>query len=120
MRAYTPYVATLALFSIPLTPLNPVAYAQQAGAILEEVIVSARKRDENVQGTPIAITAISGSVIDQSKFFTVKDIEQVSPNLSFSSANNGSSGSLQAFQRGIGQFDNSLTTDPGAHGRRQL
>tara|TARA_R110002072_G_scaffold120994_2_gene254424 strand:- start:107 stop:2413 length:2307 start_codon:yes stop_codon:yes gene_type:complete len=113
MRAYTPYVATLALFSIPLTPLNPVAYAQQAGAILEEVIVSARKRDENVQGTPIAITAISGSVIDQSKFFTVKDIEQVSPNLSFSSANNGSSGSLQAFQRGIGQFDNSLTTDPG-------
>tara|TARA_R110002049_G_scaffold31098_8_gene105847 strand:+ start:1288 stop:3549 length:2262 start_codon:yes stop_codon:yes gene_type:complete len=98
---------------MPLMPLIPVAQAQNAGMVLEEVIVSARKRDENVQGTPIAITAISGSVIDQSKFFTVKDIEQISPNLSFSSSNNGSSGSLQAFQRGIGQFDNSLTTDPG-------
>ncbi len=113
MRKHTTYLAALALLSIPVTPLIPAAFAQKAGTVLEEVIVSARKRDENVQGTPIAITAISGSVIEQSKFFTVSDIEQVSPNLSFSSSNNGSSSSLQAFQRGIGQFDNSLTTDPG-------
>lgn len=110
MRAYKTYVATLVLLSLPLTP---VAFAQQVGAVLEEVIVSARKRDENVQGTPIAITAITGATIEQSKLFKVSDIEQISPNLSFSSANNGSSGSLQAFQRGIGQFDSSLTTDPG-------
>ena len=110
MRATKTYVATLVLLSMPLTP---VAHAQQAGVMLEEVIVTARKRDENVQGTPIAITAITGATIEQSKLFKVSDIEQISPNLSFSSANNGSSGSLQAFQRGIGQFDSSLTTDPG-------
>lgn len=110
MREYKAYVATLVLLSMPMAP---VALAQQAGAMLEEVIVTARKRDENVQGTPIAITAITGATIEQSKLFKVSDIEQISPNLSFSSANNGSSGSLQAFQRGIGQFDSSLTTDPG-------
>jgi iron complex outermembrane receptor protein len=109
MRLITPYVAALSLISFPLSPV----VLAQAGAVLEEVIVSARKRDENVQSTPIAITAITGASIDESKLFTVSDIEQKAPNLSFSAANNGSSGSLQAFQRGIGQFDSSLTTDPG-------
>jgi iron complex outermembrane receptor protein len=109
MRSIKPYVAILSLLSIPLSPV----VLAQTGAVLEEVIVTARKRDENIQSTPIAITAITGATIDQSKLFTVSDIEQKAPNLSFSSANNGSSGSLQAFQRGIGQFDSSLTTDPG-------
>ncbi|MEZ5570897.1 MAG: TonB-dependent receptor [Halioglobus sp.] len=109
MRLYTPYAVILSLVA---TSLAPVVLAQQ-GAMLEEVIVTARKRDENIQSTPIAITAITGASIEESKLFTVSDIEQKAPNLSFSSANNGSSGSLQAFQRGIGQFDSSLTTDPG-------
>ena len=101
----------VALFYLSMVA-SPVVVAKQ-GAILEEVIVSARKRDENLQGTPIAITSITGEAIDESKLFTVSDIEQISPNLSFSSSNNGNSSSLQAFQRGIGQFDSSLTTDPG-------
>jgi len=109
MRANTLILAVLYLLSVAFSPL---VFARQ-GAVLEEVIVSARKRDENLQGTPIAITSITGTAIDESKLFTVSDIEQVSPNLSFSSSNNGSSSSLQAFQRGIGQFDSSLTTDPG-------
>ena len=109
MHTNTPYVLALSLLSIPLAA---PASAQQ-GAILEEVIVTARKRDENLQSTPIAITAITGSAIEKSKLFTVSDIEQKAPNLSFVSANNGSSNSLQAFQRGVGQFDSALTTDPG-------
>ncbi len=109
MRACTLNVAVLYLLSILLTP---AAFAKQ-DLVLEEVIVTARKRDENLQHTPIAVTSITGAIIDDSKLFAVKDIEQISPNLSFSSSNNGNSSSLQAFQRGIGQFDNSLTTDPG-------
>jgi len=109
MRSNTSFAAILSLLCVPLAPV----VLAQSGAVLEEVIVSARKRDENIQSTPIAITAITGASIDESKLFTVSDIEQKAPNLTFSAANNGSSGSLQAFQRGIGQFDSSLTTDPG-------
>ncbi len=109
MRSITPCAAVLSLLSIPVVP----AAVAEPRAVLEEVIVSARKRDENVQSTPIAMTALTGAAIDESKLFTVSDIEQKAPNLSFSSSNNGSSSSLQAFQRGVGQFDSSLTTDPG-------
>jgi iron complex outermembrane receptor protein len=109
MRSFNLFVISFILISIPL---SPQVYAAQ-GAILEEVIVTARKRDENIQGTPIAITAITSTTIDELKLFDVKDIEQISPNLTFSASTNSSSGSLQAFQRGVGQFDFTLTTDPG-------
>ena len=86
-----------------------------AGArdVLEEVIVTARKREENLQNTPIAITAITGTAIEQARLFDVRDIEQLTPNLSFTVANDGSSGSLQAFLRGVGEIDFAITTDPG-------
>ena len=101
---------------VPLVSLTipQVIQAQQAAVgVLEEVIVSARKRDENLQDTPIAITAISGTMIEEAKLFNIRDIEQITPNLGFTVANDGSSSSLQAFLRGVGQVDFAITTDPG-------
>jgi iron complex outermembrane recepter protein len=108
-----PVKALLALLPFLSITIPLHVHAQSSGAVLEEVIVSARKRDENLQNTPIAITAITGKTIEDVKMFNVRDIEQLTPNLSFTVANDGSSGSLQAFLRGVGQVDFAITTDPG-------
>ena len=80
---------------------------------IEQIIVTARKRDENLQQTPLSITSITTATINDIKLFDVKDIEGLTPNLNFIVGADGSSSTLQAFIRGVGQFDFAVTTDPG-------
>ena len=95
--------------------LVTTAHAQQATQGLEEIIVTARKVQENLQETPIAITAISGSALEDRQVFATDLLDQVVPNLQF--ANNaplaGNNNSSQVFIRGIGQTDPTSTVDPG-------
>jgi iron complex outermembrane receptor protein len=82
---------------------------------LEEIIVTARKVEEDLQKTPIAITALSGSALEDRQVFRTDVLDQVVPNLQF--ANNaplaGNNSSSQVFIRGIGQTDPTSTVDPG-------
>lgn len=108
------YVTTAIITSLTLPALTavPASYAQGT-PVLEHVVVTARKRVENLQETPISITAISGEMIDQTNMISVADIEQRTPNLTIRASDNGVSSALQAFMRGVGQFDGALTVDPG-------
>lgn len=100
--------------SIPTLWIAPAVQSRaQDAPRLEEVVVTARKRVENLQDTPIAITAISGAMIEQTQMLSVADIEQRTPNLSIRASDNGVSSALQAYMRGVGQFDFALTVDPG-------
>ncbi len=107
-RHRMPVVHVIALALLPTLPVADAA-AQQ----LEEVVVTARKRVENLQQTPVAVTAFTAAAIDDAKLFDVKDIEALTPNLNFIVGADGSSSTLQAFIRGVGQFDFAVTTDPG-------
>lgn len=84
----------------------PVVYAQGA---LEEIIVSARKRAETVQDVPIAITAFSGEMLEQSGYTELQNLNEGVPNLEFSGGNNVA----QIYVRGVGQRDASPLLDPG-------
>jgi iron complex outermembrane receptor protein len=82
---------------------------------LEEVVVTARKVRENLQDTPIAVTAFSGDALDDRQIIDTAKLTQVVPNLQFASnaplAGNNSSSAV--FIRGIGQTDPTSTVDPG-------
>src|SRR5688572_6173105 len=82
---------------------------------LDEIIVTARKVQENLQETPIAITAFTGDALIQRQIFNTNVLDQVVPNLQF--ADNaplaGNNSSSQVFIRGIGQTDPTSTVDPG-------
>lgn len=82
---------------------------------LGEVTVTARKFEENLQDTPIAITAFSGDALVERQVFNTNTLDQVVPNLQF--ADNaplaGNNSSSQVFIRGIGQTDPTSTVDPG-------
>ena len=92
---------------------NVQAQVRQSG--LEEIIVTARKVQENLQETPIAITALSGDELRDRQIFNTNTLDQVVPNLQF--ADNaplaGNNSSSQIFIRGIGQTDPTSTVDPG-------
>jgi len=105
--------------AIVLTSLSvaPVAMAQEGGqAVSTDVItVTARRREENLQDTPVSVAAFTGDMLDDRQIFNTADIDQVTPNLQF--ANNaplaGNNASSQVFIRGVGQTDPTATVDPG-------
>jgi len=89
---------------------SPLAYAQSAPADqaqpaaaaggLEEVVVTARKRQENVQNVPVAITAISGAEMERKDLASLESIAQVTPQLVVVRGSSGSGADLSL--RGIG------------------
>lgn len=59
------------------------AFAVDAVAQVEEVIVSTRKREENLQEVPIAVTAFSGEAVERLALNDVRDLSRFSASLIF-------------------------------------
>lgn len=59
---------------------SPVAGYAQTG-LLEEVIVTAQKREQSIQDVPVSISVASGLELDALKIFNVNDIAALVPNL---------------------------------------
>ena len=82
---------------------------------IEEVVVTAQKREQNIQEVPITINAFSGVELDRRGLEDLSEIAQITPNLQIDTTSpfSGASSSLVAFIRGIGQSDFALNFDPG-------
>ncbi|MGA0098953.1 MAG: TonB-dependent receptor [Steroidobacteraceae bacterium] len=93
-------IATL-LGSVALGP----AAAQTGPAVisLEEVIVTARKREENLQDIPISIAALSGDLIERQGIDNLRDVGNLIPNLNLSARTDGYP---NVTIRGVGGFGN--------------
>ena len=64
------------------------AFAQESESMLEEVMVTARKREESLAETPIAITAISAAEIQAGAFKSLVDVQKTAPGLFVDTMNN--------------------------------
>jgi iron complex outermembrane receptor protein len=86
-----------------------------AADLLEEVTVTARKRAESLQETPISITALTNDDIQLRAINDASQIAEYTPNMvfDFTSAINPTSSAAAIYIRGVGQPDWSLPTDPG-------
>jgi iron complex outermembrane receptor protein len=91
------------------------AHAEGASGQVEEVVVTALKRTERLQDTPVAITAFTRSDLQARNITNLATIATFTPNLVFDqgSGNTGGSTSSQIYIRGIGQADFLFTTEPG-------
>lgn len=76
--------------------LAPVEAAQSDS---QDIVVTARQREERLQDVPIAVTAISGDFIKQQQLVTVKDVAAFAPGLTI---NSDSAGRAFVSIRGIG------------------
>lgn len=82
---------------------------------IEEVIVTAQKRTENVQDVPIAITAYTAEALQSKGINDLHAISNLTPNVNLDSGSpfSGDSSVLSASIRGIGQDDFAFNLDPG-------
>jgi len=97
----------VALGTVTLLPATALAQEETTGEVsdtLEEVIVTATRREENIMDVPIAVTAISGQELADFGIFDVTLIEQFSPNTTLK-VSRGTNTTLTAFIRGVGQQD---------------
>jgi len=83
--------------------------------VIEEVIVTARRREETLQTVPISLSALSGEALRLRQIQRTDQLSDLVPNLDFEAAAPaaGSSSAGQIFIRGIGQTDFTPVTDPG-------
>jgi len=99
--------AVLATSALSMIAFAPAAFAQEEGvsdAGDNEIIVTARRRDERLVDVPIAITAYSGEALEKAGAIDITDIGQTTPNTTLE-VSRGSNSTLSAFIRGVGQQD---------------
>jgi iron complex outermembrane receptor protein len=85
--------------------------AQNVG-VLEEVIVTARKREESLQETPVAVTALNATTLREAGVRNLADLNQIAPNIEVQSAN-GNAPLANIYIRGIGQRNTGPNIDSG-------
>ena len=79
---------------------------------LEAIMVTARKREETIQDVPVAVTAFTSEALDRLNVRDIADLDAQVPNLTVYAAR-GSSSTLTAYIRGVGQSDPLWGVDPG-------
>ena len=91
------------------------AYGQEATSDSDDdtIVVTAQFREQRLQDTPLAISAISSETLEARNQTTVADIGQFVPNVNLSQSTAINSNSLAAYIRGIGQDDSSFALEPG-------
>ncbi len=91
-----------------------IAGSVSAAGVLEEIVVTAQKREEILQEVPISITAFTGEDLTSRSSFDVRDLEQFTPGLTNSSGGTGGAGGQgNYFIRGVGQSEFTAVQDPG-------
>lgn len=83
----------------------PTPVAAQSG-VLEEVIVTARKREEAIQDVPLSVTAFTGNQLRDAGVTNLKDLGYQTPGLQVDQ-----SSTAQIWIRGIGQRDDGSRVD---------
>jgi iron complex outermembrane receptor protein len=90
---------------------QPNAADTQGG--IEDILVTAQFRGQNLQDTPLAITAVSGETLEARSQTQITEIASFAPNVNLTSANSSFGSAVQAYIRGIGQQDSSAALEPG-------
>jgi len=94
-------------------PLMAQTGDESKSGILEEVLVTATRREESIYDVPIAITAFTEQTILRQGITDLTDIGKFVPNLNVTGFSAGHVSSVNPFIRGIGLQDHLITTEPG-------
>ena len=114
-HSYGTVVARAAAFALTtcLAAQQAAFAADQKEDDLAEVVVTAQFREQKLQDTPIAITAVNAAMLEERGQTNIAEVAAQAPNVSLRpQPQNGGSG-LIAFIRGVGQTDFNYALDPG-------
>jgi iron complex outermembrane receptor protein len=102
-------VAATAAAASDKAPAKP-----EASGGIEEIIVTARKREETVQSTPVSMVALTSDALVERSVATFKDLTGIAPNFELNGGiPNGGGSAAQLYIRGVGQDDYAFPNEPG-------
>jgi iron complex outermembrane receptor protein len=110
-RVRAPRLSLLAS-ALPVTAAALLAADYAAAQELEEILVTARFRSENLQEIPLAISAISGESLEENGAMSIIDVADWAPNVVIDQLGSGYGPTLAASVRGLGYGDFKATSEP--------
>jgi iron complex outermembrane receptor protein len=115
--------STCSVAALCVAAASTPAIAQQAGTTAgadedrggATIVVTAQRREENVQDVPIAVSAFSADSLQARGISDVAKLSGIAPNVTLDGGTpfSGSSAVLSAYIRGIGANDFAFNLDPG-------
>jgi iron complex outermembrane receptor protein len=112
-----------ALFAGVSLLLTPGARGQEAAATpssaeldnqggITDIIVTARRRNESLLETPVAVTAFDAAELERRRITAVSDIQSSTPSLVYESTG-GNSSEARMFIRGVGNASSNVSSEQG-------
>lgn len=84
----------------------------KGGATVEEIIVTARKREESIQDVPIAVSAVTGQQVERAFLSDSTELAQFAPNVVFDKVESGTPAGGAFSIRGLSFQDIEKAFDP--------
>jgi iron complex outermembrane receptor protein len=89
---------------------NPASAPPEGAPLIEEIIVTAQKREERLLDVPVAVTVLTGTMLENQEIHDSNDLVKAVPSLTFQAGNNPSNNSFRI--RGVGTSLFSLGVEP--------
>ncbi len=105
------FLATTALMSLGFSP--QIAFAQDAEASAADddvIVVTARKREENLIDVPVPVSVATGAQLKRDQIYTATDLQRITPALEMSQTSGGEvNGGARLRGLGTGVFNSSVS-----------
>lgn len=108
-RMYSALVLAACPLAAKAQRAEPAAAADAPS--IDDIVVTARRREENIQTVPVAITAVTGEAIRSRTLSQLSDVQDIAPNVVFTESQ-GLKGTSRVFIRGVGENTVTFSADP--------
>ena len=96
------------LLAAPVLAVSDFALAQSDGAlVIEEVVVTATKREQSLQEVPVAVTALAPEALERAGVKDLRDLDTLAPSFNMNSSQTETGGSTLRI-RGVGTTGNNI------------
>ena len=90
---------------LALVMIAPVAIAQDDGMVLEEIIVTAQRREQSLQEVPVAVTAFTGEALEIANITEAAQYLNLTPNVSYTEDGQVGSRGISIAMRGVSNIN---------------
>ncbi|HMN46538.1 MAG TPA: TonB-dependent receptor [Povalibacter sp.] len=97
---------------VDIPPAHAAEASAQSDLAIENIVVTARRREESLQDVPVAITALTADQLQSQNVRTLEDMTAYAPNIKVN-AGRATSSTINAYIRGVGQNDPLWGFEPG-------
>ena len=122
VRTTASKIAVLACFASTGLSMTGIANAQndalgnetaEEALVADKVIVTARRKDENLQDVPLSVTVFDADSLEAKNISNIRDLNTQVPNITIGAAGGFGGATSSIFMRGIGQDRSASVAEPG-------